>query len=75
MHFGNGLQGRSPQNFNDAKSTDEALYARVFHALLDNGIALPPGAYEALFVGLAHTDDIIDRIGEIAHESLVGVHT
>jgi glutamate-1-semialdehyde 2,1-aminomutase len=75
MHFGNGLQGRSPQNFNDAKTTDEALYARVFHALLDNGVALPPGAYEALFVGLAHTDDIIDRIGEIAHESLVGVHT
>jgi glutamate-1-semialdehyde 2,1-aminomutase len=75
MHFGNALQGSSPQNFDDAKTTDETLYARIFHALLDNGIALPPGAYEALFVGLAHTDDIIDRIGQIAHESLAGVHT
>jgi glutamate-1-semialdehyde 2,1-aminomutase len=24
---------------------------------------MAPGAYEAIFVGLAHTDDVIDRIG------------
>ncbi len=74
MHFGSALGGSSPKNFNDAKTTDEALYARVFHALLHNGVALPPGAYEALFVGLAHTDEVIDRIGEIAHSALAGVN-
>ena len=73
MHFGNALQGRPPENFDDAKTTDEKLYARIFHALLSNGVALPPGAYEALFVGIAHTDEIIDRIGEIAHASLAGL--
>lgn len=74
MHFGTSLGGRAPENFEEAKTTDEALYARVFHALLSHGIALPPGAYEALFVGVAHTDDIIDRIGEIAHSALAGVN-
>jgi len=74
MHFGTSLNGRSPQNFEEAKTTDEALYARVFHALLSHGIALPPGAYEALFVGVAHTDDVIDHIGEIAHSALAGVN-
>jgi glutamate-1-semialdehyde 2,1-aminomutase len=74
MHFGTALNGRTPQNFEEAKTTDEALYARVFHALLSNGIALPPGAYEALFVGMAHTDDIIERIGDIANSALAGVN-
>lgn len=73
MHFGNELRGRAPRNFADAKTTDEALYARVFHALLSNGVALAPGAYEALFVGLGHTDDVIARIGDIAHSALAGV--
>ena len=29
-------------------------------------MALAPGAYEALFVGLAHTDEVIDAIGVAA---------
>jgi glutamate-1-semialdehyde 2,1-aminomutase len=35
--------------------------------MLDHGVALAPGAYEVLFPGLAHTDEVIDRIGEAAH--------
>jgi glutamate-1-semialdehyde 2,1-aminomutase len=49
-------------DFDTAKTTDVELYARLFHALLDRGVALAPGAYEALFPGLAHTDQIIDEI-------------
>ncbi len=45
-----------------AKTTDTALYARLFHGLLDRGVALAPGAYEVLFPGLAHTDAVIDEI-------------
>ncbi|MFK8025785.1 MAG: glutamate-1-semialdehyde 2,1-aminomutase [Ilumatobacter sp.] len=52
------------QNFDDAKTTDEAAYGRFFHAMLEQGVAMAPGAYEALFVGLAHTDEVLDRIGE-----------
>ena len=47
-------------------STDEALYGRFFHAMLSRGVALAPGAYEALFVGLAHTDAVLDEIIEAA---------
>ncbi|MGA9279412.1 glutamate-1-semialdehyde 2,1-aminomutase, partial [Ilumatobacter sp.] len=52
------------RNFDDAKTTDEAAYGRFFRAMLAEGVALAPGAYEAIFVGLAHTDDVIDRIGD-----------
>ncbi len=51
------------RNFDEAKTTDEAAFAAFFRAMLAEGVALAPGAYEAIFVGLAHTDDVIDRIG------------
>lgn len=71
MFFGAGLGdelgvGATPTNFAEAKTTDERLYARFFHAMLDEGVAMAPGAYEALFVGLGHTDAVLDRIAEAA---------
>ncbi|MTA93458.1 MAG: aminotransferase class III-fold pyridoxal phosphate-dependent enzyme [Actinobacteria bacterium] len=63
MYFGDAMT-EAPTNFEEAKSTDEKLYAQIFHALLAAGVALPPGAYEALFVGLAHNDAVMD---ELAH--------
>jgi glutamate-1-semialdehyde 2,1-aminomutase len=62
LHLGEQL----PTNFDEAKSTDEALYARLFHAMLAEGVAMAPGAYEALFVGLGHTDDVIEQLGDAA---------
>lgn len=55
-----------PVDFEGAKRTDEEAYARFFHAMLAEGIAMAPGAYEAIFVGLAHDDRVIDQIGERA---------
>lgn len=64
IHLGDALSGRSPSNFDEAKTTDEPMYARLFHALLTNGVALAPGAYEALFVGLGHDDSVMDDLAE-----------
>lgn len=52
----------APRDFADAKTTDEDRYARLFHAMLDREVALAPGAYEVVFCGLAHTDDVIDQV-------------
>jgi glutamate-1-semialdehyde 2,1-aminomutase len=46
------------------ESTDEKEYAELFHHLLDNGVAIPPGAYEVLFPGLTHTDDVLAQVGQ-----------
>lgn len=59
-------EGDRPVDFDGARRTDEAAYARFFHAMLDEGVAMAPGAYEAIFVGLAHTDDIVEEIGAAA---------
>ncbi|MGQ0616955.1 MAG: glutamate-1-semialdehyde 2,1-aminomutase [Acidimicrobiia bacterium] len=52
----------APRTYDEARAGDEAAYARFFHALLAQGVAVAPGAYEVLFPGLAHTDDVIDEI-------------
>jgi glutamate-1-semialdehyde 2,1-aminomutase len=56
------LGARTPVDYDGARSTDEAGYAKLFHALLDRGVALAPGAYEVMFPGLAHTDEVIDEV-------------
>jgi glutamate-1-semialdehyde 2,1-aminomutase len=73
MYFGDALGNAAPTNFEQAKTTDEQLYAAFFHAMRREGVALAPGAYEALFVGLAHTDDVLDQIGEAATRAAAAV--
>jgi glutamate-1-semialdehyde 2,1-aminomutase len=59
-----------PSNFSEAKTLCEnGLYAPFFHAMLERGVALAPGAYEILFVSLAHSDDDLARTVELAAES------
>ncbi|MGH9139369.1 MAG: glutamate-1-semialdehyde 2,1-aminomutase [Acidimicrobiales bacterium] len=52
----------APTDYESAKATDTERYARFFHELLDRGVALAPGAFEVLFPGLAHTDDVVDEV-------------
>ncbi len=54
------------RDFDDAKRTDEAAYAAFFQAMLAEGVAMAPGAYEAIFVGLGHTDQVLASIGDAA---------
>lgn len=62
MHCGPGL----PRDFEQAKGTDEAGYAAWFWGMLGSGVAQAPGAYEAIFVGLAHDESVLDEIAEAA---------
>jgi glutamate-1-semialdehyde 2,1-aminomutase len=73
MYFGNALGTKTPTNFAEAQTTDEALYAKVFHALLRGGVALAPGAYEAVFVGLSHTDSVLDQLAVRVSTALKGL--
>jgi glutamate-1-semialdehyde 2,1-aminomutase len=50
------------RDFDGASTQDTAAYAAFFHSMLDQGIYLPPSAYEAWFLSFAHTDDDLDRI-------------
>jgi glutamate-1-semialdehyde 2,1-aminomutase len=53
--------GKKVENFADATGGDTKAYAKFFNAMLDLGVYLAPSQYEAMFVGLAHTDQVIEQ--------------
>jgi glutamate-1-semialdehyde 2,1-aminomutase len=50
------------RDFAEASRQDTTAYAAFFHSMLDQGIYLPPSAYEAWFVSAAHDDRAISTI-------------
>lgn len=49
-------------DYRAAQAQDTTAFARFFHSMLDQGIALPPSAFEAWFSSAAHTDEVVDQI-------------
>ena len=42
-------------DFEEAKTSDTARYAKFFHAMLERGVYFPPSQFETCFMSLAHT--------------------
>jgi len=55
---------RQVTNFADAQTQSTAAYKAFFHAMLDQGVYLPPSAYEAWFLSAAHDEEALTRIAE-----------
>ncbi|WP_322921000.1 glutamate-1-semialdehyde 2,1-aminomutase [Nocardioides renjunii] len=54
--------GGPVRDFATASRTDTRAYAAFFHSMLDQGVYLPPSAYEAWFVSAAHDDRAVSTI-------------
>ena len=49
------------------------VYPRFFHAMLRRGVALAPGAYEVMFPGLSHTDEVLASVVSAAGDAATEV--
>ena len=56
-----------------ANKCDREMYGRFFHAMLQAGVYLAPSQFEAAFVSLAHTDEIIDQTIAAAQKAFQSV--
>ena len=56
-------------DWDSANKCDRQKYGRVFHAMLDEGVYLAPSQFEAAFVSLAHTDDVIEQTLEATRKA------
>jgi glutamate-1-semialdehyde 2,1-aminomutase len=64
----------APHDFDTADVlARNGIYPRVFHGLLERGVAFAPGPYEALFPSLAHTDADIAATVDACHEVALAV--
>lgn len=66
LHFSK----QSVINFETAASANNALFNKLFHAMLNRGIYLPPSAFETWFVSHAVSDKDIDETIAATRESL-----
>ncbi len=49
-------------DFAEASAQDTGAYAAFFHSMLDQGVYLPPSAYESWFVSAAHDERAISTV-------------
>jgi glutamate-1-semialdehyde 2,1-aminomutase len=56
--------------WDSVSKSDRAGFAKFFHRLMDEGVYIPPSAFEAMFVSTAHTDQDIAATIEAAREAL-----
>jgi glutamate-1-semialdehyde 2,1-aminomutase len=56
-----------------ANASNREAFAAFFHAMLDEGVYLAPSQFEAAFVSVMHTDDIIERTIEAARKAFARV--
>ncbi len=61
-------------NFEEAKSSDVALFGKYFRAMLEEGVYLAPSQYESLFISTAITVDVADQIIEANRKALKKIH-
>jgi len=57
-------------NFDDARNADTQAYARFFHAMLKDGVYLPPSQFEAWFIGAAHLPGDLKRLAKLVEKNL-----
>ena len=48
-------------DYTSAKSSDTKAFSEYFKGMLAQGIHMAPSQFEAMFLSVAHTDEIIDQ--------------
>ncbi|AXE30019.1 glutamate-1-semialdehyde-2,1-aminomutase [Chromobacterium phragmitis] len=71
--FGFYFSGRAPKSYAEATGCDIERFKRFFHAMLDEGVYFAPSAYEAGFVSIAHTDEMIEQTIAAAGRAFAGL--
>ncbi|HEY0767356.1 MAG TPA: glutamate-1-semialdehyde 2,1-aminomutase [Steroidobacteraceae bacterium] len=63
----------APRTAASLSARETARFGALFHAMLERGIYLPPSAYEACFLSLAHTSADLTRFAHALRESLAAI--
>jgi glutamate-1-semialdehyde 2,1-aminomutase len=65
-----GAAIEAPTSYAESKAlAGNGVYPRFFHAMLSRGVALAPGAYEVIFVSMAHGEKELDQAVSSAREA------
>ena len=66
-------EGGAPRTAAALDERATARFAALFHAMLARGVYLPPSAYEACFLSLAHTSAHLERLAAALADTLAAL--
>lgn len=58
--------GKHPENFGDVSKSNTEEFAKFWRYMLKNGVYLSPSQFESNFVSLQHSEELLDKVVEIA---------
>ncbi|MDQ4122518.1 MAG: glutamate-1-semialdehyde 2,1-aminomutase [Acidobacteriota bacterium] len=56
-----------------ANKSNREMFGKFFHAMLNEGVYLPPSQFEAAFFGIKHTEEIISQTIEAARRAFAQI--
>ena len=62
-----------PHGFADVMKSDTETFNRFFHGMLERGVYFAPSVFEAGFVSIMHTDEVIDATIAAARETFAEI--
>ncbi|HVF50261.1 MAG TPA: aminotransferase class III-fold pyridoxal phosphate-dependent enzyme, partial [Pyrinomonadaceae bacterium] len=62
--------GQPVHDWTTAARASRDTYGKFFHAMLRHGVYFAPSQFEAGFISITHTDELIDQTIEAAREAL-----
>jgi glutamate-1-semialdehyde 2,1-aminomutase len=66
--FGIHFQAELPNNLSQVSLANVELFKRFFHGMLDKGIFFAPSMFEAGFICIKHSEAVVDKTIECAHQ-------
>lgn len=60
--FGFFLSNYPVTNYKEAQGSDISLFKKFFHCMLDEGVYFAPSAFEAGFISLMHTEEVLREV-------------
>jgi glutamate-1-semialdehyde 2,1-aminomutase len=61
-------------DFTTAATSDTAAFGLFHRAMMDAGVWLPPSQFEAIFLGTAHTREVIETTLDAARQAAASLH-
>jgi glutamate-1-semialdehyde 2,1-aminomutase len=71
--FGVYFSESVPSSFAQVNQSNRERFNQFFHAMLNEGVYLAPSAFEAGFVSVTHTDEVIDATLQAAHKAFLAI--
>ena len=74
--FGLYFLDKCPEGFADVMKSDTKRFNVFFHSMLDQGVYFAPSVFEAGFVSITHSDEVIDKTvkaAKVAFEKVASI--